>query len=302
MEVEESELGSVRTLLNILSDLEESDDLYFFRGHANEIFQLLPSIYRKKEWISNEDKMIREMLMRCPNDFSLMQTSFEKLVKMQHYDLPTRLLDLSENPLVALYFACSCEDNKSKDGEFLFFKIPRKEVKYFDSDTVSILSNVAWSKSNFEIPQNYSSVKSFRHEANHHAAKLLHDIQQEKPYFSPRIQPEHIQSVVCVKPKMDNQRVIRQDGAFLLFGTGQTKHESASIPDDWIYRFKGKKYIIKASKKAQILKQLVGLGISKAKLFPEIDMVSQFIKNDYDLTSIDFISSHKKSVSAPKWG
>ncbi len=240
MEVEESKLGSVRTLITILSDLEESDDVYFFRGHANKTFELLPSIYRKPEWLSNEDKMIREMLMRCPNDFALMQTSFEKLVKMQHYDLPTRLLDLSENPLVALYFACACEDNKSKDGEFLFFKIPKGEVKYFDSDTVSVLSNVAWSKSDFEIAQRYSSARSFHSNSNHHATKLMHDIQQEKPYFSPRIQPEHIQSVVCVKPKMDNQRVIRQDGAFLLFGTKRNKHEPASIPDSWIYRFRGK--------------------------------------------------------------
>jgi len=302
MPIEESKLGSVRTLLSIISELDESDDLYFFRGHADKSFQLLPSIYRKPEWLSNEDKMIREMLMRCPNDFSLMQTSFEKLVKMQHYDLPTRLLDLSENPLVALYFACTCEKNKNKDGEFLFFKIPREEVKYFDSDTVSVISNIAWSKSDFEIAQSYSSERSFHNERNHHATKLMHDIQQEKPYFSPRIQPKHIKSVVCVKPKMDNQRVIRQDGAFLLFGTAQNKHTPASIPENWIYRLNGKKYIIKAADKEQILKQLVGIGISKAKLFPEIDMVSQFIKNDYGLKTIEFTSTHKKTIAGPKWG
>jgi hypothetical protein len=302
MPIEESQLGSVRTLLTITSELEDSDDVYFFRGHADKSFTLLPSIYRKSEWLSNEDKMIREMLMRCPNDFSFMKTSFEKLVKMQHYDLPTRLLDLSENPLVALYFACACEKSKSKDGEFLFFKIPKEEVKYFDSDTVSVISNVAWSKSDFEIAKSYSSVRNFHDERNHHATKLMHDIQQEKPYFAPRIQPEHIKSVVCVKPKMDNQRVIRQDGAFLLFGTAQNKHNPAIIPENWIYRLKEKKYIIKASYKPQILKQLAGIGISKAKLFPEIDMVSQFIKNDYGLKSIEFTSSHKKVIPAPRFG
>ncbi len=66
-----------------------------------------------------------------------------------------------------------------------------------------------------------------------------------------------------------------------------------------------KKYIVKASDKLQILKQLSGVGISKAKLFPEIDMVSQFIKNDYDLDEVEFESSIKAlSPLSPKisWG
>jgi hypothetical protein len=296
MSIKEKQLGSIRTLLSVIDDLHETGYIYFFRGHANKSFKLLPSIYRKTEWLCNEDKMIREMLMRCPNDFSLMRTSFEKLVKMQHYDLPTRLLDLSENPLVALYFACASEQSKTFDGEFIIFKIPKAEVKYFDSDTVSIISNIAWSSSNFEIHQRYEDARYFHDDENHDGIKLMHDIQQEKPYFTPRIKPEHLQSVVCVKPKMDNQRVIRQDGAFLLFGVNKNKHVAATIPDDWVYRLDNKKYIIKASAKTELLKQLASIGISKAKLFPEIDMVSQFIKNDDRLEKIDFTSSHYKDA------
>lgn len=294
MNIQETRLGSLRTLLGIIPELEDKDSLFFFRGHADKEFLLRPSIYRKSVWISNEDKMIREIIMRCPSEFSSMASSFEKLVKMQHYDLPTRLLDITENPLVALYFACIGENNKEKDGEILFFKIPKSDVKYFDSDTVSVVSNIAWAKSDFEIAKQFDGdYKKFHHKNNHHALKLIHDIKQEKPHFLERINPQHVKSVVCVKPKLDNPRVVRQDGAFLLFGIEQNKHTPAIVPDNWIFRPNAKRYIIKAADKIRLLKQLAGVGISKAKLFPEIDMVSQFIKNDYGLDEIEFESSIK---------
>lgn len=293
MEIKETQLGSLRTLLSIMPELEDRDSLFFFRGHANKKFSLLPSIYRNKRWLSNEDKIIREIIMRCPNEFSSTRSSFEKLVKMQHYDLPTRLLDITENPLVALYFACVGEEEQ--DGEIIFFKIPKSEVKYFDSDTVSVISNVAWAKADFEVAYRFDgNYKKFHHKDNHHALKLMHDIKQEKPHFLERINPNHVKSVVCVKPKMDNPRVVRQDGAFLLFGIGQNKHTPATLPEEWVFRPKHKRYIIKSSDKLSILKQLSGVGISKAKLFPEMDMVSQFIKNDYGLDDVGFSSSIKE--------
>lgn len=294
LNIKEAQLGSLRTLLRIIPELEDNDSFFFFRGHANKDFSLLPSIYRKLRWISNEDKIIREIIMRCPADFSKMTSSFEKLVKMQHYDLPTRLLDITENPLVALYFACVGENDKDKDGEILFFKIPKSEVKYFDSDTVSVISNVAWAKSDFEVASQFDGdYRNFHHKDNPHALKLMHDIKQEKPHFLERIDPGHVKSVVCVKPKMDNPRVVRQDGAFLLFVIGQNKHIPATISEQWIFRPNSKKYIIKSADKVSLLKQLSGVGISKAKLFPEIDMVSQFIKYDYGLDEMEFSSSIK---------
>ena len=60
------------------------------------------------------------------------------LVRMQHYDLPTRLLDITTNPLIALYFACA--DGVDYDGEVIIFQLPLARVRYFDSDTVSCLS------------------------------------------------------------------------------------------------------------------------------------------------------------------
>ncbi len=98
---------------------------------------------KKKQYIENEDKIIREAILRNPEEFQNLRTNFEILSKMQHYEFPTRLLDLTENPLVALYFAVSSKNNKNKDGCVIIFKINRENIKYYDSDTVSILCAIA---------------------------------------------------------------------------------------------------------------------------------------------------------------
>lgn len=112
----------------------------FYRGHADASYKLLPTIYRGKGKLSKKEHLIiREAILRNPEDFAGKLANFEKLALMQHYSYPTRLLDMTENPLVALYFACA--ENEKKDGEVVVIKIKRNAIKYFDSDTVSVLSS-----------------------------------------------------------------------------------------------------------------------------------------------------------------
>ena len=49
------------------------------------------------------------MIASYPNFFSDCTTALDYLVVLQHYSFPTRLLDFTENPLVALYMACATE-------------------------------------------------------------------------------------------------------------------------------------------------------------------------------------------------
>ena len=73
-------------------------------------------------------------------------------------------------------------------------------------------------------------------------------------------------------PKLNNDRIICQQGAFFIFGMGTSKDKPAKLTDEPI------KIRILAKGKETILNELQMLGINEATLFPEIDKVMRQIK------------------------
>jgi len=251
----------------------------FYRGHASDAFIPLPTIFRnqnddpkKSRYVEGEGELFHNLVTQCPEEFKDCASTFDFLVKMQHYGLPTRLLDITSNPLVALYFTCcslipdSPRDKNAKNGQVLIYQVPNDEIKYFNSDTVSVVSNLARADSGFDFSDDEDK------------ERFLHSIQAEKPYFKPYIRETDLHSVICVKPKLDNRRIVKQSGAFFLFGMGKHKTDSIRIPDE--YRPDIKHIAIPKASKEDLLKELATLSISEATLFPEIDNVARFLKKD----------------------
>lgn len=275
-ENEISSIGSIRTLFERLeTELEDSMDYHiYYRGQSDKSFGLTPSIYRKPALIQNEDRIFRDIIAQSPGDFKGCATTFEKLVKMQHYSLPTRLLDITTNPLVALYFAC---EDESVDGKLFRFEISTSDMKYFDSDAVSVVSNIAKRPIDFSIEllkeldrEDFNSEDEIQY--------LLHEIKYEKPHFQNVIDSKDIERVFCVKPMFDNPRIIRQSGAFFLYGIDGDKSKPAPL------EFQYKMYVINKAHKKKIRKQLEALGIDKSTLFPEVEHVAEHIKDKYNIT------------------
>ncbi len=212
---------------------------------------------------------------------------------MQHYGLPTRILDITSNPLVALYFACC--DHPKTNGEVLVFKIPKKEIKYFDSDTVSILSNLAKRPLTFDLsdafrqsqhpeftrylPPPYDSVIDWFNQQGQ-IPYLLHEIREEKPYFLPIIDPNDLDRVLAVRVKLNNSRIVKQAGAFLLFGIHEKKADPATLPNEWILNKSFEHYDLQidAAHKKAIMKDLDALGFNEGILFPELEKQAKYIK------------------------
>ncbi len=254
-------------------------DLYF-RGHSNANYTIVPSIMRKKEWKINERRMYNDLLINCPQDFEGSKTHLQYLVQMQHYGLPTRLIDITRNPLVALYF--SCQKLSPQNGEVIVFGVDRSAVKYPQSDTVSILSCLPLFNNDIQmeihdLAIDYSIDKSV---FNKKVPRLLHEIRTEKPAFQEEIEKEDLLRCVIVQPLKDNNRIIKQDGAFILCGLARDC-KNLKI-NELRHKDKAGKYrVFIITEKEKILSQLNTFSINRASLFPEIDEVAEYIKDKY---------------------
>ncbi len=189
-------------------------------------------------------------------------------------------LVLTTTPLVALYFACNGKDKR--DGEVIVFGIPKSDIKYYDSDTVSILANIAKRPSPFNINE-IKELDKEEFNKKDEIKYLLHEIKEEKSYFQPIIDPKDIERVVAVKVKQSNNRIIKQSGAFLIFGINETKSKPANIPDKWILNLEseGIDFRIDNKSKETILKELDIVGINESTLFPELENQATYLKNRY---------------------
>lgn len=253
----------------------------FYRGHSNRIkYRLEPSILRKDEkgnyvYRDAEDQLYRELLVSNSIDFQGDVYTIDRLVRMQHYSLPTRLLDITSNPLIALYFAC--KSNLIQDGEVIVFSMARDQIKYFDSDTASCIANLTRLPKASKDGLDFSSLDVRKFNKLAPVKQLLHFIKEEKPFFESRLEPKHLRSIICVKGKHSNSRIAFQSGAFLLFGQDATLDEGGT-PEISVRR-------IAVTNKEAVLRQLDQLNINESTVFPYIENSAKYLAQKFAFRS-----------------
>lgn len=253
---------------------------FFYRGISNNTYPIVSGIYRSTEH-HEENFYFNEISVRCPEAFRTLN-NLEKLTYMQHYGCPTRLLDITSNPLVALYFACS--DNEEQQGSVYVFAVDSEEVLYSDSDRVHVLAKLAEFKREEQEKLRllaYSCIvgKKFSFSTNgkykvRELEQFYHSIKRSHAEFEREIVPFDLLKPQFVQPNKDNPRILKQDGAFIISGLdGSDKESNMKIRKSLV-----EEIVIDPKYKPQIIQELEYVGINQATLFPEVDKVADYLR------------------------
>ena len=271
----------------------------FYRGQSDVSWLLSPSLYRTGLF-SQERALIAEIQRIRPEEFEG-GSRFDRLVKMQHYGLPTRLLDVTTNPLVALYFAC--EDTEKDGSVFMFRNLPvfwqqnyavRLMMLYsfeFAGPRVDIGRFLEAALRDPIVSAHFSDSNRLAETATHYLTKV---------------------PVMAVRPSLSNQRIARQQGAFLVFGmtlgersvstnpgtAGRVYFDLRPIPatrnpeDLW---HASVEYRIPAANKKVMRETLRHLGVTRSQLFPELEHQAAFVRDTVVAQSLKAVSVDEKN-------
>lgn len=229
----------LRELLDLMGN-KEAGNLY--RGQANSTWGLDASITREPKYLNNESDMYYDILSLKPDAFQNDRTVYERLITMQHYGMPTRLLDITRNPLVAIFFACNNWECKDVDGTVYTFDPPsvKSDFLNFEDKRLEFLP--------FLFNHNDSGIK-----------------EEAKDFLS---------EIWFIRGVAKNQRINNQSGDFIFVGKGDdVKQELHNLPKMTI--------IIDSFTKEVLLQQLESLNIHGGAVYPDLTHMSNYIRNKY---------------------
>lgn len=134
---DQKSLDKITCIADILQILEDdSEAIFIYRGEDSAEYGLKPKLgrYRFKEeflnWPDVENTLFSTFKRKSvPYLVTRPRTEMQWLALAQHHGLATRLLDWTENPLVALYFAVS---NCYLDEDRVLYALQTNEFDYID--------------------------------------------------------------------------------------------------------------------------------------------------------------------------
>lgn len=308
------EIDSVSSFISAIKELRESTDgtstEWYFRGQEVEFWDIEPSIFRN-DMLSIEHKLMQIPLQKIPMEFKGFDSLFDIMTKYQHYGMCTRLLDLTTNPLVALYFACKIhgiEEYKREDGsiEQEPYGVVYYTNQYYPSQSNDKEVRIVTAIASYDLNKE-NTIGSVLRKLK---ADQLIDEETEIRWLKKEYVKEFIniiQQNYMVVPTYTNERLRRQNGVFLLASMFSV-NLGINVEDGIITKsknnlrdeFDSKFFYIKGENKESILKELDLYNINEATLFPELEHQLGYIRYanaDYTQAVTEFVRYEETQIS-----
>lgn len=267
---------------SIDGDARTYESTFVFRGQGSTKYDLVPSIGRDSYWrkpgsntispitgsLTHEADIIETACRILPNVFKRDLLPIDLLACLQHYGVPTRLLDVTSNALAALYFACG---NPDAVGEVFIFRRPGGDKR--------------------EYPICQAIADSWHLFMNSKLLSRFASLAISRPYFDYQrdlvlsIYPEPTDQAKWFKKCCEDtlfvygtrylDRQAAQSGQYILFPNDIRGKDSSLSFDDLISPLPkdspviAGRCIVPSDRKASILNELSKLGITEASLFPD---------------------------------
>lgn len=290
----------IETITGINVQLNNDKEVYsrmYFRGHSDERYLLLPSIARKDENgrsnFVHEMSMINRARLRNPVELSNISKQINLLARLQHYGLNTRLLDITENALVALYFSSS--NNLHCDGEVVVFNANYNSISSPDMLTTELYSLFSKIKA---IDMKVD--KFLEHFLNSNDIKKIVKNYPENVYKTlfKEIMLSNKSTPIFVEHEIQSEREIRQQAAFLLFPNDYDEENDVFIgnisPISKESSFITERIVIPKELKAEIIMNLRLFGITEDYIFPEFQNRCKAINSEIQTMYPEYVDYKKR--------
>lgn len=247
-----------------------SENPRWYRGCREARHSLLPGLYRHPSITVVDDLLDVERdllgwfaIRSLPYLTRDCRTSWDRLFLMQHYRVPTRLLDWTESPFTALYFAVR-GTTPDPTGDAVVWTLAPTE----------------W---NAKVFARTGLPRTLMSPGDADPDGLLEGYSPDKKV--PSVLPAAIHGA------HNNPRIVAQRGTFVIFGRDPRPMEqiytTGDFPADVL-----SKVVIPTAKRASMLKSLSAIGVTDSLVFPDLEGLAREARQRFGL-GIALVSNFK---------
>jgi hypothetical protein len=251
---------NITTMEQLIKSINELPNNYIYRGHSDENWHLQSTLERilGDQFKAKAEKHENYALNVFQSKFHLYdklnekpETKLEWLSIMQHYGVPTRMIDFTVSPYVALYFAIESA-SRIEDKSFAVYAIDYREL------LKRSLAYIREKDENIDI--NYDNL-------HYRQDELFNDIIDKRSY----------EILWIVEPTISNLRLDRQSGCFLITGCKKSTIETL-LSKDIYNNVDIIKFIIPGVFWRNIYSLLERMNINSRTIYGDLDGLSRSIR------------------------